>query len=91
MGNFEDLNVIGRRKYAELREYAKKPYLMKIQALSKAGSQILLETFTQKSQKSFPKLCMDISVENWYTLVQEHKKKRSLHQFMRPCPLPLHN
>ena len=33
-GDFDDFNVIGRRKYAELHEYAKKPYLMKIQALS---------------------------------------------------------
>ena len=34
LDNFDDFNVIGRGKYAEFREHAKKSYVMKIQALS---------------------------------------------------------
>ena len=41
IGRFWHFDVIGRRKYAELREYAKKPYEMKIQALRKPKTQIL--------------------------------------------------
>ena len=52
--------MIGRGKYAEIREHAKQPYVMKILALSYPRTQILWYIFTQNLQKSFPKLYMDI-------------------------------
>ena len=54
LDDFDDFNVILLGKYAEFREHAKKPYAMKIVALSLPQTQILWKNFYSKFINVFP-------------------------------------